>query len=71
MERVIRVAVPFVVMTVVSVVVFVIDDLDARTCGYLMWAFAAASLAKSNREVQTPIAKPIEITALKLPWRTL
>jgi hypothetical protein len=35
----------------------------------LMWAFAAASLARSK--VQSPIEKPIEITALKLPWRTL
>lgn len=69
MERVLRVVVPFAVMTTVSVVVFVIDDLDARTCGYLMWAFAAASLARSK--VQSPIEKPIEITALKLPWRTL
>lgn len=69
MERVLRVAVPFAVMTVVSVVVFVIDDLDARTCGYLMWAFAAASLAKSR--VQSPVDKPIEINALKLPWRML
>jgi len=65
MEHLVRVSLIFLTMVGVSVSLFVVADVDSRTCGYLVWAFAAASLVQNP----TPeISVELKALNLKLPW---
>ena len=58
------------VMLTVSIVLYVLAEVNEKTYAYLMWTFTAAAFIRNTEKVE-PVKAPLlgqRLRQLKLPW---